>query len=68
MGQHAKIRLAAKIMIAKFGKAAASVARLRERRSARHRDEEAVKAWTAVARAASSAPSRRKNKADASLG
>src|SRR5579864_2130037 len=68
MGQHAKIRLAAKIMLAKFGKAAASVARMRARRSARHHDEDAVKAWTAVAKAASSAPSRRKTKADATLG
>ena len=64
MGQDAKIRLAAKIMLAKFGKAAARVARLRARRSARHRDEEAVKAWTAVAKAASAAPSRRKSKID----
>jgi hypothetical protein len=67
MGQYAKMHLAAKIMLIKWGKAAATIAALRARRSARRNAEDAVKAWTAVARAASSAPSRRKTKSDASL-
>jgi hypothetical protein len=67
MGKYAKVRLAAKLMIAKYGKAAASIARLRARRSARQHDEAAVKAWASIARAAHAALSRPKGKRVVSL-
>jgi hypothetical protein len=67
MVKYAKVRLAAKLMIAKHGKAAASIARLRARRSARHQDEAAVKAWASIARAAQAALSRSREKRVVSL-
>jgi hypothetical protein len=67
MAQYAKIRLAAKVMLAKYGNAAATIARLRAQQSASRHDEDAVKAWTAVATAALRRP-RSKSKGDASLG
>ena len=67
MAKYAKVRLAAKLMIAKYGKAAASIARLRARRSARQHDEAAVKAWASIARAAHAALSRPKEKRVVSL-
>jgi hypothetical protein len=57
MARYAKIRLAAKLMVAKYGSAAAMIARRRARQSARIQDEAAVKAWTAVAKAALRRPS-----------
>jgi hypothetical protein len=65
MAQYAK--LAAKVMLAKYGNAAAAIARLRARQSERRHDEDAVKAWTAVARAALQR-ARSKSTGDASLG
>jgi hypothetical protein len=53
----------AKVMFAKYGNAAATIAQLR----ARQHDQDAVKAWAAVARAALRRP-RSKSKGDASLG
>jgi hypothetical protein len=52
MIRYAKIRLAAKLMVRKYGKAAAPIARLRARRSTRLQDESVAKAWAAIARAA----------------
>ena len=66
MAKYAKVRLAAKLMIAKYGKAAPSTARLRARRSARQQDEAAVKVWASIARAAQ-AISRPREKRVASL-
>lgn len=65
MMRYGKIRLAAIIMLAKYGKAAAAIARLRARQSARRHDEDAVKAWTAAVRAALRRS--RKGNGDASL-
>ncbi|HEV2547829.1 MAG TPA: hypothetical protein VGU20_10855 [Stellaceae bacterium] len=67
MAKYAKVRLAAKLMIAKYGKAAASIARLRARRSARQQDEAAVEAWASIARAADAALSRSREKRGVSV-
>jgi hypothetical protein len=52
MIHYAKVRLAAKLMVRKYGKAAAPIARLRARQLARLQDESVAKAWAAIARAA----------------
>ena len=67
MGQYAKIRLAAKLMVMKYGRAAAIVAQRRARHAARQQDEAAVDAWTAIAKAALSVPPRSKEKGEESM-
>jgi hypothetical protein len=47
-----KIRAAAKFMVAKYGTAAAPIARRRARQYSRRRDGAAVAAWRAIAKAA----------------
>jgi hypothetical protein len=54
-------------MVAKYGRAAAMIARRRARQSARRQDEAAVNAWTAIAKAALSVPPRSKEKREATL-
>lgn len=67
MAGYAKIRLAAKLMVAKYGRAAAVIARRRARQSARRQDEAAVRAWTSIAKAALSVPPRSEEKGEATL-
>jgi DNA ligase D-like protein (predicted ligase) len=64
MARYAKIRLAANLMVAKYGRTAAVVGRCRPRQSARQRDEAAVEAWTAIAKVALSVPPHSKEKAN----
>ena len=67
MARYAKIRLAAKLMVAKYGRAAAMIARRRVRQSARRQDEAAVRAWTLIAKAALLVPPRSEEKSEATL-
>ena len=67
MGRYAKIRLAAHLMVAKYGRAAAIIARRRARQSARRQDEAAVDAWTAITKVALSVPPRSKEMREATL-
>ena len=67
MARYAKIRLAANLMVAKYGRAAAIIARRRAGQSARRQDDAAVAAWTAIAKAALSVPPGSKEKSEATL-
>jgi hypothetical protein len=67
MARSTKIGVAAKIMVAKYGKAAAPIARQRARRSGRERDDAAAEAWRAIARSAARVLSRSKETHDIKL-
>ena len=57
-----KIRAAAKFMVAKYGTAAAPIARRRARQYSRRRDVAAVSAWRAIAKAAVALTPHRKDR------
>jgi hypothetical protein len=67
MERATKIRTAAKVLLAKYGKAAPHVARIRALRSARNRDNVAAGTWNAIARSARSMVSRPRLKDHATL-
>ena len=62
-----KIRGAAKFMVAKYGTAAAPIARRRARQYSRRRDGAAVSAWRAIAKAAIVLTSPRKDRKPTAL-
>jgi hypothetical protein len=58
MERATKIRMAAKVLLAKYGKAAPRIARIRALRSARNRDNVSAGTWNAIARSLTSMASR----------
>ena len=58
MERATEIRVAAKVLLAKYGKAAPSVARIRALKSAMNRDNVSAGTWNAIARSARSMVSR----------
>lgn len=67
MAQSEKTRLAAKLMVAKYGIAAPPIARMRARQASRQRDDAAVATWTAISRSATAVLSRSKEKGEVAL-
>jgi hypothetical protein len=67
MARPAKIVRAARLIVAKYGRAGPTIARRRARQASARRDDAAASAWMAIARAANAVLSPSKDEARASL-
>jgi hypothetical protein len=67
MARASKIRLAAKLMVAKYGTAAPPIARMRARHASRQEDDAAVDTWKAIGRVAAAVLPRRKGAGEVAL-